>query len=165
MRDITLGDLTMVDVARAVAHTAHAGQVDKVGAPYILHPERVANRLMQLGALEDEVSVAWLHDVVEDTSMTCTDLIMIGFPPRVVDAVAALTREPGETYPQFIERVKTNPLAVAVKISDIEDNLDESRLAKIDDEATVFRLRKKYTEALMLLREVPMTIGEPSRFS
>ena len=118
-----------LDDAILLAAQAHRGQKDKVGAPYILHPLRVMLRLKT----EEEMMVAVLHDVVEDSAYTLADLERAGFPPHVMEAVDCLTRREGETYEAFIERLKPNPLARRVKLADLEDNLDIRRLPQLGE--------------------------------
>lgn len=121
-----------------LAMQAHAGQVDKAGMPYIGHVMRV----MQAGKTIDEKIVGVLHDVVEDTTWTFDALLAEGFPVHIVDALRCVTKlSDDEPYESFINRVKTNPLAVAVKINDLTDNMDIRRLQTLTD-ADVQRLRK-----------------------
>jgi hypothetical protein len=137
-----------LDTAIKLAADAHAGQVDKAGEPYILHPLRV----MLAMKTDDERIVAVLHDVVEDSPWTCDDLYwQHGFKPEIVQAVAALTRGKDEDYFDFIRRLAPNPIARAVKIADICDNLDPSRGLPIDAKAT--ERVTKYRRALEMLRE------------
>jgi (p)ppGpp synthase/HD superfamily hydrolase len=124
-----------------IAVQAHRGQRDKTGQPYILHPLRVALRMKT----NVERIVAVLHDVVEDTPITLTELARWGFPQEVLDAVDCLTKREGESYAQFILRAKSNPIARRVKIADLEDNMDLRRLVCVS-EADRTRL-KKYTRA------------------
>jgi (p)ppGpp synthase/HD superfamily hydrolase len=121
-----------------IALEAHKDATDKAGMPYAGHVMRV----MQAGRTYDEKIVGVLHDLVEDTPWTFDMLLEEGFPPHIVDALRCVTKiSDDEPYEQFIERVKTNPLAVAVKINDLTDNMDIRRLATIT-EADVQRLRK-----------------------
>jgi (p)ppGpp synthase/HD superfamily hydrolase len=108
----------MLREAITMAALAHDGQTDKNGAPYIFHPIRVASNF------SDEIlqTIAVLHDIVEDTAITLSDLDA-HFPQGVVNAVDALTRRPSEPYEDFILRAGRNPLARQVKIADIRDNL------------------------------------------
>ena len=134
----------MVTLERAIgiARQAHAGQVDKGGADYIGHPLRV----MEKCGTEEEKIVGVLHDVVEDSDWTFEMLEEEGFTPDVVEALKCLTKVPeDENYDDFIARVMTNPLAVKIKLYDIEDNLDVSRLDSLTD-ADVARC-KKYLHA------------------
>lgn len=112
-----------------LAAQAHAGQVDKAGQPYVLHPLRV-----MLGVTDPTARVvAVLHDVVEDTDVTLDDLRRGGFPPDVVDAVDLVTRRDDESYEQFIERLAPDPIARAVKLADLADNMDPARLPTITE--------------------------------
>lgn len=114
----------MLNKALDIAYKAHLGQTDKAGAPYKLHPTRVALHCQT----EDEKIVALLHDVVEDTSMTLEELKAQGFSDEVLAALKCLTQIEDEDYQTFIQRVATNPLVVKVKIQDLKDNMDLSRL-------------------------------------
>lgn len=103
------------------ATVAHEGQLDKAGAPYILHPLRVAFSLVGY-APESGIIAALLHDVVEDTAVTLKD-IETTFGGYVAEIVDALTRRKGESYEAFIDRIHECPVATFVKIADIQDNL------------------------------------------
>lgn len=106
------------DRAVQIAAAAHAGQVDKEGQPYLLHVLRVA-----LAVADPEARVAAvLHDVVEDTAVTLDQIRAEGFSAAVVEAVRVLTRPHGTPYAEYVIRLKTNPLARAVKLSDLADN-------------------------------------------
>ncbi len=113
-------------LARAIeiAASAHVNQVDKGGAPYILHPLR----MMMKQSTEPAMIAAVLHDVVEDTSWTLEKLRDEGFPDVVLEAVACLTKREGEDYADFIIRAGANPIARAVKLADLEDNMDLRRI-------------------------------------
>lgn len=116
-----------VSRARAIAAAAHAGQVDKAGAPYFAHPARVAAAQADAAAR----CVAYLHDVVEDCpGWTLARLADEGMPPDVIAAVDALTKRAGEDNEAYLARVLANPLAVRVKIADLRDNMDLSRIAQ-----------------------------------
>ena len=125
-RTIEPGGL-LVEVARLVATAAHAGQVDKGGAPYIEHPAFVADRVRWLGGDEVEVAAAWLHDVVEDTTVSLEALASV-FPANVVDTVDSVTRRQGEEYEAFVARAAAGARSRLVKLADVEHNLDASRL-------------------------------------
>lgn len=114
----------MLDKAIKIAVEAHRGQVDKGGEPYILHPLR----LMLKMATEDERICAVLHDVVEDSSITFEDLKTEGFSAAVIDALRCLTKEQKEEYGHFVERIMQNMLAAAVKLADLYDNMDLTRI-------------------------------------
>ena len=111
--------------AIAIAATAHAGQVDKGGAPYILHPLKV---MLRMTTLEERI-VAVLHDVVEDCDISLDDLRKEGFSEEVLTAIQSVTKVPGESYEDFVERAAQNPIGRVVKLADLEENSDLSRIA------------------------------------
>ena len=125
-----------------IATEAHQGQFDKAGRDYIGHPLRV----MEMGKTEEEKIVGVLHDVIEDTDWTFEKLAEEGFSDEVIAALRCVTKiSENENYDDFIDRVKKNPLAVAVKINDLTDNMDIRRLPYLSDK-DVKRL-KKYLKA------------------
>ncbi|WP_058051399.1 HD domain-containing protein [Janthinobacterium sp. Ant5-2-1] len=109
-----------------IAAATHAGQTDKGGAPYILHPLRVMLRVAP-GAQQ---IVAVLHDVVEDSDgkVTFDDLASEGFSQEVIDGVRAVSKIEGESYEAFIARAALNPVGKAVKLADLAENSDLSRI-------------------------------------
>lgn len=111
--------------AIAIAATAHAGQVDKGGAPYILHPLKV---MLRMTTLEERI-VAVLHDVVEDCAISLDDLRKEGFSEDVLNAIESVTKVSGESYEDFVERAEQNPIGRVVKLADLEENSDLSRIA------------------------------------
>lgn len=117
----------MYDKAYQIASCAHAGQVDKAGQCYFLHPLRVADRCQTAQAK----IVALLHDTIEDTDVTAEYLRQEGFPDEIVAAVLSVTKERGETYEDFIARVARNPIGREVKLADLEDNMNVGRLSKL----------------------------------
>lgn len=130
--------MQLLTKAISIALKEHAGQVDKAGMPYAGHIMRV----MQAGRTTDEKIVGVLHDLVEDTDWTFDMLLAEGFPIHIVEALRCVTKlSDDESYDEFIQRVKSNPLAVAVKINDLTDNMDIRRLSDIT-EADAQRLRK-----------------------
>jgi len=134
--------------AISIAAEAHEGQRDKAGAPYILHPLRVMMKM----STDAERIAAVLHDLVEDTDWSLELLRREGFPAEILTALDCLTKHQGEEYAEFIKRVKPNPLAVKVKIADLEDNLDVSRLKNVT-EADAKRI-DKYKQAMLMLRKL-----------
>ena len=132
----------IIDKALRIACVAHAGQVDKGGAPYILHPLRLA---MSFHDTRLQV-VALLHDVVEDSNFTLKELCEAGFSDAIVLAVDALTRRKDEPYDDFIDRVARNNIAKQVKIKDLVDNMDATRLEDItkDDLNRLEKYRKAH---------------------
>lgn len=105
----------------------HAGQFDKCGQPFVLHPIRVMVGL-GVGASNAARVVALLHDLVEDTGVSLDDLRDWGFPETIIAGVDAMTRRVGEKYVDYIDRVGKNPLGYLVKIADLKDNLDPARI-------------------------------------
>lgn len=114
----------MIEKAIAIAVEAHRGQIDKAGKAYILHPLRVMLR----GVNDREMIVGVLHDTVEDTPVTIDMLRKEGFSEEVLAAIACVTKEEGEEYGHFINRVLENPLATQVKLYDMEDNMNRERI-------------------------------------
>lgn len=104
-------------------------QLDKSGWSYISHPLR----LMLKFKVEDEKVVAVLHDVVEDGDFSLEYLRRLGFSERVIEAVQCRTGKTGESYEDFIVRLSSNELARKVKIEDIRDNLDITKLDRASD--------------------------------
>jgi hypothetical protein len=131
----------MLDKAILIAAKAHEGQVDKGGEPYILHPLRV----MFSRKTEIEMICAVLHDVVEDTDISLDYLRNQGFSEEVLSALDALTRREGETYDKYIGRIIKNKIASHVKMCDLCDNMDLSRI-KSPSDADHERV-KKYRKA------------------
>ncbi len=129
----------MATIERAIelAARAHAGQRDKGGQPYILHPLRV----MMAVTTDAERIAAVLHDIVEDTSITFDDLVAEGFADDVVDAIRALTKFEGETRELAAKRIVRDPIARAVKLADIADNMDLTRIP-VPSERDHARLRE-----------------------
>ena len=115
-----------VEKARALAEKMHRGQKDKSGNPYIGHPARVAGRLKS----PEAQAVGWLHDTVEDTELTLPE-IEEEFGPETAAAVDAVSRRDGEEWDDYLKRVKQNPIARQVKISDLIDNSNLSRLQDV----------------------------------
>lgn len=114
----------LLEVAIMIAVNAHSGQVDKGGQPYILHPLRV---MMSLVDEKDKI-IGVLHDTVEDTDVTYEYLKEVGFDDEIIEGIKSVTRNKGETYNQFIDRVSLNPRGKRVKLADIEDNMDINRI-------------------------------------
>ena len=117
-------DVYMLEKAIEIAVNAHKGQIDKAGKAYILHPMRVMLR----GKNETEMIVGILHDTIEDTPVTLDFLQAEGFSEEILLALACISKEKGEDYGHFIERVLTNPLATQVKYYDMEDNMNRERI-------------------------------------
>jgi len=113
-----------LEQAISIASLAHAGQLDKGGEPYILHPLRVMMKLKD----EKQRIVAVLHDVIEDTIITYQYLKDRGLNSELVNHVVTLTRFKNENYNEYINRISKDEFAIQVKLADLEDNMDMSRL-------------------------------------
>lgn len=141
----------MIRKALEIAAKAHEGQVDKAGAPYILHPLRVMFSL----STEPERIGGVLHDVLEDSPVSLEELQQEGFTPEVLKALSLVTKEHSkENYQAFIDRVLTDPLAMRIKTADLLDNLDRSRL-KVITEKDLARF-EKYEGALKRVKQASM---------
>ena len=116
--------MATLENAITLAAQKHAKQVDKGGAPYILHPLRVLLQLQQ----PDQQIVAVLHDILEDTHTTALDLQNLGFQTHIIQAIQALTKQPHENRIQAAMRTAQNSLACAVKIADVQDNMNLARI-------------------------------------
>lgn len=132
--------------AAAIAVKAHQGQVDKGGFPYIFHPFHVADQMLD----EISASVALLHDVVEDTSVTFDDLRKEGFPDSVLNPLKLLTHNKKVPYFDYIRNIKSDPVAIVVKLADLKHNQDTSRIPVLTAKETE-RLQK-YKEAEKILK-------------
>ena len=137
----------LLEKTLAIATEAHKGQIDKAGAPYIFHPIRVSNRC----STDEERIVALLHDTIEDTKVTSEYLLSEGFPRNMVDAILSVTHNENESYEDFIKRSRLNPIGKQVKLHDLEDNMDITRLNEITKKDTI-RLNK-YLKAYKYLKE------------
>ncbi len=133
--------MNLIETALKIALDAHIGQTDKAGEIYILHPLRLMNKMDH----DYERAAALLHDVIEDSYYTSEKLKEYGIPDEVIEAVLCLTKNQGETYEEFIERVRQNKLAKAVKKADLEDNINILRLKKLEQKD--FDRLKKYHSA------------------
>ena len=133
---------SMFDLALSIAKKAHKGQYDKAGVDYIEHPLFVAS----LVDTQEEKAVALLHDGLEDSPYTAEKLILASLPETVVSAVQILTKKKGQDYQQYLELVKSSPIARRVKLADLKHNSDLSRLATVT-EKDLERL-EKYKKAI-----------------
>jgi (p)ppGpp synthase/HD superfamily hydrolase len=138
----------LLEKAIGMAAAAHAGQVDKSGRPYILHPIR----LMLEMETEEEMITAVLHDVVEDSPVDFEMLAESGFSGPVLDALRLLTHKPSTPYEAYIAAIKGDSLARRVKLADLAHNMDVGRLAAPLGAKDQARL-EKYRRAWALLTE------------
>ena len=141
--------MATLEKAISIAVTAHQGQVDKANKPYILHPLRLMFKMNS----ENEMIAAVLHDVVEDTDWTIEKLEVEGFSTEVLTAVKLLTHDKKIPYKKYIEAIKTNNIALKVKLADLEDNIDIKRIAhpKFRDYARLAEYLKYYNELKELI--------------
>jgi (p)ppGpp synthase/HD superfamily hydrolase len=141
--------MATLERAIEIAAAAHAGASDKAGHPYILHPLRV---LLAVESIQERIAAA-LHDVVEDTAWTIDQLRAEGFSGEVIEAVDALTKRPGESRLDAARRAAAHPIALRVKLADVTDNMDLSRIARpsAQDEARLaeYRAVKAYLQSVL----------------
>jgi len=137
-----------VELAREIAVAAHYNQVDLAGEPYIQHPEYVAAQQTTSKAR----AVAWLHDVLEDSAAYTPEVLKVaGVSDEVVEVVVLLTHVPGVPYEEYVERLRENELASRVKISDLEHNMDVTRLSILTGSA--MKRVRKYHQAWRFLTD------------
>lgn len=134
-------------LAKLVSEKYHQGQVDKAGVDYFNgHIEYVV-----LGVYsKKEKTVAYLHDIVEDTEITITDLNELEFPSDIVEAVELLTRIKNIDYQDYLNKIKCNKLAKSVKISDLKHNSDLKRLKNVTKYDK--KRQDKYLKAIEFLK-------------
>lgn len=141
-------------MATKIASEAFGGKTDRAGKPYIDHLERVASKVPTWGAK----CVAWLHDLLEDTDWTIEDLRnhlyggQPAFSNEILEAIEAITHKEGQSYEDYIEQVAQNPLATMVKLEDLRDNMDITRLPRLTDR-DIERLKKYHKAYLRLTNE------------
>lgn len=136
----------LLEVAKQLAHNKHANQVDQAGAPYILHIQRVVAGVQS----NDAKIVAWLHDILEDTDTSISDLKALTFPMYIIDAVLALTKQPSESRLDAALRTQQNRLATEVKLADLADNMDLSRLSQITHKDLMRYQEYQHVQALLM---------------
>ena len=135
----------LTNKAIKIAFEAHAGQLDRSGLPYVLHPIHVAEQMKD----EDTCVVALLHDVIEDTDMTLEDLRTYGFTEAQLEGVRLMTRLEDEDYFDYVRNLKDNPIARVVKIEDLKHNSDKARISVMTDDDQ--KRLEKYKKALEIL--------------
>ena len=139
------GQVSALERAIQISVKAHEGQMDKAGAPYVLHPLRLMLKMNS----EIEMIAAVLHDVVEDTEWSMGDLRNEGFSNEVLGILECLTHGNDEDYETYISRIKPNPIATKVKLADLEDNMDLTRIDKPKE--ADFKRVEKYRKAWLAL--------------
>ena len=142
--------MSTLERAIAIAAEAHAGQVDKAGAPYVLHPLRM---MLSMSSIDERI-VAVLHDVCEDCpGWTFDRLRSEGFSNRIIEALQSVTKCDAEDYYDFVRRSAANPIGRRVKLADLHDNSDLSRIA-VPSERDLQRT-EKYRRAIDLIGRIP----------
>ena len=127
-----------------IAYSAHNGQNDKSGVPYVFHPFHLAEQM----ETENECIVALLHDVVEDTNVTI-EYLATEFSDNIIQAIKLLTHDDSIPYMDYIRKLKSNPLAKKVKLADLEHNSDTTRLENPTEKD--IKRWEKYREAKEIL--------------
>ena len=139
-----MSDLTK---AISIATSAHKNQVDKGGKSYIEHPMRVMKQMTSDAAR----IVAVLHDVIEDSDYSFDDLVAAGFSEEIVSAIVVLIKKKEVSYKNYLRGIKTNPIAVAVKLADLQDNMDLTRLPTITEKD--IERQKKYSRSSSYIKK------------
>jgi (p)ppGpp synthase/HD superfamily hydrolase len=137
-------------LAEMVARVAHSGQTRSGGEPFITHPARISESVWEASPGDYiPVAIAWLHDTIEDTTVTRSALRDIGFPREVVDAVALLTRGADEPYQHYVDRLIEfgSDDALTVKLADLHDNLRDLDSSAFSSEKK-HKLRERYIAAI-----------------
>lgn len=137
-----------------LATNAHAGQFDRGGNPYILHPLKVMHYLKTTD--EELMCIALGHDVVEDTGTTFQQLREAGMSERVIEGIRSLTKMPGQTYDEYKEAVFANEDAMRVKVADLRHNTDIRRLKGVSEKdiARMAKYHQFFVEIKARLEEV-----------
>ena len=135
----------MTEKALNICFEAHKEQKDKSDLPYVFHPFHLAEQM----ETEETIIVALLHDVMEDTPITADDLRKEGFSEAIIEALLLLSHDKDAVYLDYVKKIKSNPIAKAVKLADLRHNSDLTRLHKVDDKA-IERV-EKYKEAMDIL--------------
>ena len=143
--------MNSLEEAISIALKTHLGQLDKGGQAYILHPMRL---MMKFTDTKEQI-LAVLHDVIEDGNISFMYLKSKGFSDDIIQALECLTKRKDEAYEDFILRVATNKLAIKIKIEDIKDNMNLTRLSLVQDK-DLNRL-KKYHKAFKFLLSLNST--------
>lgn len=142
-------NVSTLERAIAIAAEDHADQVDKAGAPYVLHPLRMMLRMSST----DERIGAVLHDLCEDCpGWTFERLRSEGFSDNIIEALQSVTKRGGEGYEDFVRRAAANPVGRSVKLADLIDNSDLSRIATPSERD--FQWIEKYRQAIDLISQL-----------
>lgn len=128
---MTVKNMSVLDRMIVYVTTKHAGQFDKGGKPYILHPLKVMHYLKTTD--EELMCIALGHDVIEDTDATYDELRELGCSERIIEGIRCLTKVPGESYDEYRAKVMSNLDAMLVKTEDLRTNSDIRRLKGVRD--------------------------------
>jgi (p)ppGpp synthase/HD superfamily hydrolase len=142
-------DMSTLERAIVIAAEGHAGQLDKAGNPYVLHPLRV---MLRLDTNEEHIAGV-LHDVVEDCGWSIEDLRAEGFSEAVLSAVEAVTKREGESYDDFVARAAADSIGRRVKLADLEDNCDLRRISNPTPKD--YERIEKYKRAIRMIQSMP----------
>jgi len=151
----------MLDKAIQYASLWFDGKVDKAGKPYILHLIRVMLSVDQND--EELMQIAVLHDVLEDTPVTIRELEDMGFSVRVLSGIDHITKHKGQDYDEYLSQVCINIDSVKVKLADLKDNMDLSRIKNMTDKDWDRRLKYMNAE-VRLLRHLETIQPKKNRF-
>jgi hypothetical protein len=132
--------------ATGIAAKTHEGRVDKAGAPYISRPLRMMLRL----TTPDDMISAVLHDVVEGSGLSLEALRAEGFSETIIGAIDSVARRLEEPYEAFVLRAASNPIGRRLKLADLEDNSDLSRIS--NPEPRDYERIEKYLRAIEMVR-------------
>lgn len=150
---VRLNHTVLTAQAHSIAATAHAGVRRTAGDVYLDHPLRVAQRLQRAGLGEAVIAAAVLHDVLEDSPLGAGDLLALGIPVDIVQAVVAVSKRESERYSDLVARAAADPIGRWVKASDVLDNSSDAQLAPLPEPKRT-RVEMKYRSALTVLGSV-----------
>lgn len=139
----------MLSTAILIASEVFEKKYDKGGQPYILHCLNVMN---QMDPTDHELmTIAVLHDVIEDSDHGYDYLRNHGFSERVIDGVKALTHEKDVPYMDYIRNIARNADARKVKMADLRHNSDIMRMKGLREKD--FKRLEKYHTAYEYLKD------------
>lgn len=133
MEEEKLQYLDTLERAIYIAQNAFKGETDKAGQPYYQHLKNVQKKIEKKGGDEEQQTIALLHDLLEDIPSWTEEDIKKYFSNRVLKALKAITKREGESYMQYIDRVSGNKDATQVKLADLEDNIQKTKSAIVDE--------------------------------
>lgn len=143
----------MIETALKIIEKAFAGKTDKAGEPYIEHLKRVSKSCPDLGINSEVKIIALLHDILEDCPEWNEKAMRVFFTDEIVKSVVALTHKKGDTYDQYISKVMEDRWASIVKIYDLQDNMNITRLKELTNE-DLERLKKYHSAYVRILSTI-----------